>query len=506
MKQQIQNITKAGRFNSSNLIDTLGESSSELEPLNRLATYICDTPVSLVNLLDDNFQYTISKFGDWRGQTLPKEETVCQFTIHEEEILVIPDTLNDQRTSAIQEIADNTSVRFYAGVPIKSPSGNRIGAFCVIGDRPQELSDDQQQALIDLGKEVEARIKLVKEKKAVESQRDRLQEASAFLENSTDIRWVLEPVTFKILKAEGTEHILECSDSDIIGKNLLDLIEQVNIQNHIKQWTNKQTDRSKLGVPVQLATAECNELWLDLTFTRYNGKLLATGRDITKQHQAEEQLKHSLQEKEVLLSEVHHRVKNNLAVVSGLLQLERFQTEDENIISVLRNSESRIMSIGKIHELLYQTDNFSNVQLEQYLQELVAYLQESYPLDSKKVEIDLKVSDLSINVNQALPLGLIANELIANAIKHAFTEKEKGTITVLVMDKEPGTVSVEISDDGKGLDIDPTNLRENGNLGFTLVSTLVKQLKADLEIETDHGTTFRFKFQKNDNKGSVSAL
>lgn len=233
---------------------------------------------------------------------------------------------------------------------------------------------------------------------------------------------------------------------------------------------------------------------------------MATGRDITKQQQAEEQLRESLEEKEILLSEVHHRVKNNLAVISGLLQLERFQADNEDIINILRNSESRVISIGKIHELLYQSHDFSNVQLEQYVSELVLHLQNSYPLDNQDIDIDLKIADFQINVNQALPVGLIVNELITNSIKNAFPQQESGQITVLIVEEEPNEIMVEVRDNGKGLDMNVSEFKEKGNLGFSLIRTLISQLNADFEINSDNGTTFRFSFQKEDKKGSVSAL
>lgn len=491
---------------NSDTIEILKQSGEEFKPLNRLAAYICGTSVSLVNLLDQNFQYVASKTGDWEGHTTPKEHTVCQFTVQEDEILVINDTREDHRTSSIKEIADNEALRFYAGVPIKSPNGTRIGAFCVIDETPQELSQDQRQALIDLGNEVEARINLLKEKKNVETKNKKLQQSAAFLENSTDILWVLEPITFRIQKSKGVESILGCTDEEVIGKSLFNIIEEINIQNHIKQWTDQQSNHTKLGIPVHVNIESADNIWLNLTFTKYNDSILATGRDITKQQIAEEQLRESLEEKKILLSEVHHRVKNNLAVISGLLQLERFQAEDENIIHVLRNSESRVISIAKIHELLYQSHDFANVQMEQYVNNLVTHLQDSYLLDDQNINIDLKIADFQINVNQALPVGLIVNELVANSIEHAFSKQDLGTITVLIIEDVTNEITVEVRDNGKGLDMNVSEFKEKGNLGSSLIQTLTSQLNADLEITIDNGTTFRFSFQKEDKKGSVSAL
>lgn len=493
-------------YNKHEIIEIAKSSGEEFAPLNRLASYICDTPVSLINLLDQNFQFTISKFGEWDGDITPKKETVCQFTVQEDHILVINDTLNDERTNSIKEIAGNPALRFYAGVPINSPEGNRLGAFCVIGDHPQELSQKQRQALIDLGQEVEARISLFHQKQLVENQNTELQQSVAFLENSTDIRWILDPLTFKIKHSKGANDIIGRLDAEVTGKSLFDIIEEVNIHNHIKQWIHEKENPDRFGIPVKVATSNDEDIWLDLSFTRYNDKVLATGRDITKQHVAEEQLRESLEEKEILLSEVHHRVKNNLAVIQGLLQLERFQTEDENIIHVLQNSESRITSIAKIHELLYQSNDFANVQLKSYLQELISYLSDSYPVQEDKITIDISVSDFAINVNQALPVGLIVNELITNAIKYAFPDKRPGVVRVLAVEKEDDIITIEVSDNGQGLDIEPEEFEEKGNLGFSLVSTLLNQLDAELNITSEEGTTFRFTFQKEDSKGAVSGI
>lgn len=500
------NPSSEHQFKNNDIVELINQSGEEFAPLNRLASYICDTPVSLVNLLDKNFQFTVSKFGEWNGQTIPKEETVCQFTVEEDDILIINDTHQDSRTNTIKELQENSSLRFYAGVPIKSPRGKKIGAFCVIDDTPKELTKRQIQALKDLGQEVEARITLLKQQKDMQFKNKKLQKAAAFLNNSTDILWEIDPATFKILRSEGADSILETSNTELIGVSLFDLIEEVNIQHHIKQWINEKNVHSKLGIPVKVNGHSGEEIWLNLTFSTYEESLLVTGRDITKRQLAEQQLKHSLEEKEILLSEVHHRVKNNLAVVNSLLQLERYQTEDEQIDTILLNSQSRIISIAKIHELLYQTNDFANVQLAPYLDELISHLGTSYPIQKRNIDIDLKVADFSINVNQALPLGLIINELITNAIKHAFTNRESGTITIQIVEQENQTIIVEIKDNGEGLDIDPADLQKEGSLGFTLVDTLIKQLDARLEIEQANGTTFRFTFQKNSKKGSVSAL
>ncbi len=485
-------------------IELVKKHGEEFTSLNRLATFICKTPVSLVNVLDKNFQFNISKYGKWEGHTTPKEETVCQFTVEDEEILVIQDTRTDDRTSSITEIIEDDSIRFYAGVPIKSPRGHRIGAFCVIDSKPKKLSDVQRQALIDLGKEVELRIRLLKQKKELEFKNRKLQEAAAFLNNSTDILLVVDPITFKVANSVGAKSILDSSDSSLIGMSLFDLIDEINIKNHIKQWVKGGDRNDKLGLPVRLNKNFGDDIWLNLIFSNYKDSLLITGRDITRQQRAEHRLKESLEEKEVLLSEVHHRVKNNLAVVMSLIQLERFNSDNEVVSNILHNSESRIISIAKIHELLYQSNDFSSVQFESYVTELIDYLEDTFDLNRKNISITLRITDFSINVNQALPVGLIINELVTNSIKHAFGKSGGGNITITIVEEKDDQVRVEVSDDGIGLDIDTSKLSEQSSLGFTLINTLAKQLRAEFDVENGNGSTFVLTFQKNDQNGSVS--
>lgn len=486
-------------------IEIYKSSPDEFESLNRLAAQICEMPVSLVNLLDDNYQYTVSKFGDWAGTFTPKEETACQFTVDNDGLVIINDTLQDERTERIKELTRDDSIRFYAGVPIASPNGTNIGALCVIDYQANTLSDKQQRALKDLAKEVEFRIKLLRQNRKLEHKNKKLSEASAFLSNSTDLRWVVTPGDFIIIKSNGAEQILGVADAELTGQSLFELINEINVQRHIKNWISERYDK-KLGLPVQLDFESTGEMWFDLTFTEYQGNLLVTGRDITKQQLAEEELKQSLEEKEVLLSEVHHRVKNNLAVITGLLQLERFRTENKETVNILLESESRIMTIAKIHELLYQSDDFANVDVEIYLQELIDYLLEVYAAEDKQIKIELDLSEVRINVNQALPLGLILNELVTNAIKHAFDQKGSGTIGIHIKPVERDSILFEVRDNGNGLQINPSELQEKGNLGFTLIETLRKQINATLEIDADEGTAFRFTFKKDKRKGSVNAL
>lgn len=505
MFQEELNEIKGFRIDTS-FFESYKDSPQKFVRLNRLASQICGTPVSLVNMLDVNFQYTISKVGDWSDSITRREETVCQFTVQQEGILVINDTAKDKRTKDIPELRGEETVRFYAGMPIRSPNTkDRIGAFCVLDYEPRKLSDSQKQALKDLAYEVEERMKLIKQSKILKYQNSKFKKATAFLSNSADILLTVDSTYFTIVNAKGAEHILGYSNSEIIGKNLFSLVKEVNVERHIKTWAT-QHDKKKLGIPIQFTTARDGEIWLNLTFTEYDNDLLITGRDFTKQHLAEEKLRKSLTEKEILLSEVHHRVKNNLAVVMGMLQLERFKNEDDDkITDILKESEGRIITISKIHEMLYQTESFSEINLKSYIADLTKYIKESFLQDKQDPNIEVRITDIEMNVNQALPIGLILNEILTNSIKHAFNGEPSDEIVIDIA-KLDKTIVIEVSDNGKGLDIDSNEILKEGNLGFTLIETLRKQLKAELSIDGNNGTTFTFTFEQVSKKGSVSSI
>jgi PAS domain S-box-containing protein len=230
--------------------------------------------------------------------------------------------------------------------------------------------------------------------------------------------------------------------------------------------------------------------------------LIGVATDITERKRAEEELKASLQEKEALLKEVHHRVKNNLQVISSLLDLQSQRIENAIALEAFRASQNRVKSIAIIHEKLYQSDNLAKVNLAEYIHTLTNYLRETYPINPDNITFQLKVDDIFLNLDSIIPCGLIINELISNALKHGFPGNTRGTIWI-----ELNSVSVEppeenihqvtlvIGNDGIKLE-DPTNFYRAKSLGFQLVHILVKQLNGQIEIDQSRGTEFKIRFSE----------
>lgn len=215
--------------------------------------------------------------------------------------------------------------------------------------------------------------------------------------------------------------------------------------------------------------------------------------DLSERKQSEERIRDALREKELLLEEVHHRVKNNLQVVHSLLDLQALRIRDPELVSMLRDSQNRIRSMSMIHQTLYQSHDFARVDFHRFLGELLPSLMESYGMVGGHVAIDIEANHVKLPINEAIPCGLIVNELVSNALKHGFPGHRRGTIRVRLAQDPDGTVNLSISNDG--IDIPPDlNLERTGSLGLQLVQLLARQLQGTLEVQRAHPTCFTLHF------------
>jgi PAS domain S-box-containing protein len=242
------------------------------------------------------------------------------------------------------------------------------------------------------------------------------------------------------------------------------------------------------------------EGWLIVSAGRieYGGKPggVATFVDITEAKLAEEALKGALAEKIVLLKEVHHRVKNNMQVISSLLDLQADFLPDETSRTFLRESQNRIRAMALVHELLYQSETFTSISMGEYLGNLAQYLLSSYGVAPGRISLSCEVSDFTLDLERAIPCGLIMNEMLSNALKHAFPDGRNGSIVVRVS-STAGWVTLTVADTGVGL---PTGLdvTTTGTLGLQLVHLLAKQLAGRFAVEPGTpGTVARVTFPES---------
>ncbi|HET8865937.1 MAG TPA: PAS domain-containing protein, partial [Gracilimonas sp.] len=231
---------------------------------------------------------------------------------------------------------------------------------------------------------------------------------------------------------------------------------------------------------------------------------VAIGRDITDQKQNEEEIKASLKEKETLLAEIHHRVKNNLAVVSGMMQLQAFDSHNEELQAKLFDSVVRIKSIATVHELLYQSNSFSQLDFSDTLKKLIENISETLQ-NTTDITLDINCDPVQLNINQAIPASLIVNEVITNAYKHAFKGTKDNRLSFDLSENE-NSIHIEIKDNGVGLPDDKIMETKN-SLGFHLIEVLCGQIDGVKEYKNGKkGTIFTLTFTKNETKsGSANA-
>jgi PAS domain S-box-containing protein len=277
----------------------------------------------------------------------------------------------------------------------------------------------------------------------------------------------------KYVKPEELEQFLQ-SDMEVIQQHKTVVVED--------QSTNPYTGRT-----TYFLTTKKPFIQADGTVT-----VLGVSVDITEQKEVQQQLKASVHEKEVLIKEIHHRVKNNMAIISSLLTMQSYYLQDERLSDALKTSQSRIKSMALIHDQLYKSEILSKIEFGRYLKVLASNLQSSYATADKSIYVNVEAEEVFFDITTAVPCGLLVNELITNAYKHAFEGRTTGRIDVNFTQQD-SVSTIQVADNGIGLpaDLDLTN---SASLGLTLVHELVIQIKANMKIETAHGTTFTITF------------
>lgn len=227
----------------------------------------------------------------------------------------------------------------------------------------------------------------------------------------------------------------------------------------------------------------------------YRGQpaVIGTLLDITERRQAEERIQAALREKEVLLKEIHHRVKNNLQVVSSLLRLQSRSMKSPEPIAAFEESCARVHSMALVHEKLYQSQSLSELDFATYAESLTDSLLHAYGTDPAVIRVRLDMEPVRLDINQAIPCALILNELVSNALKYAFPAGRLGEIRIRLRAEATGSICLLVGDNGVGLPADLDPLRAE-TLGLQLVTTLVSQLRASLEIRRIHGTGYALTF------------
>jgi two-component system response regulator len=222
-------------------------------------------------------------------------------------------------------------------------------------------------------------------------------------------------------------------------------------------------------------------------------RLVGTEQDITEEKIAEEKIKSSLKEKEILLQEIHHRVKNNLQVISSLLRLQSRFIKDQDAIDIFKETQNRVRSIAILHEKLYQSDDLARIQFDEYVKILAEDLLYFYELDESDIKMNIDIEDVALNIETAIPCGLLIDEMVANSLKYAFPNRRSGKINIELHSDKHNKFTLTVSDNGIGIP-EEVDTEKASTFGMQLIKYLTKQLKGTIELDRNHGTRYKLQF------------
>jgi PAS domain S-box-containing protein len=269
-----------------------------------------------------------------------------------------------------------------------------------------------------------------------------------------------------------------------------------------REMARCKAERGSLAMEYRMVTRDGRIMWWEdqAIVIQPNGDgrsyLQGVMSDITARKEAEEKLQASLAEKEVLLKEIHHRVKNNLQVISSLLFLQSRMASDPHIVDVFLDSQNRVRSMALIHEQLYRSTDFGRIDFDHYLRSLTTSIARGLRRDAAPITLRREAPEVFLSIDMAIPCGLLINELVTNAFKHAFPDGRAGTVEVLMKNCDNGTVALTVTDDGIGLS-ETVNPETAESLGLKLVQMLSSQLGGTIEVNRSPGTTFRVVFPRD---------
>ena len=387
----------------------------------------------------------------------------------------------------------------FIGVPLKIKN-KTVGVLSVQSySNENEFSDKSVEILDFISGALALAVQRNVDENKIYEQAARLR---AIIENSTHLFWTYD--FEKGVTSSNNNFIKYIEDTndkktEIIQKGKLRLSKEENFD----FWDEKY-NKAYSGIPQYFISTKKNkegkevvkEVFLNPIYNNKGKVYEVSGiaHDITEKTLSEQKLKESLKEKEVLLKEVHHRVKNNLQVISSILNLQSSYVKDENTLNILRESQNRIKSMSFIHESLYQTTDFSKINFSEYITSLSKNLVHSYGIYDDLVDLKLSLDNISLNLDTSIPCGLILNELISNSLKYAFKEKKKGVINIQLFEKNKN-VHLIVQDNGVGLP-EEINYENTDSLGLQLVITLVEQINGTIKLENNKGAKYTITFKK----------
>ena len=467
----------------------------------RAAVMIADSNSSLkfqksINISED-YQQAIEAFCDMSSIN-------TSFNTVEVKSSPFPDRAISPSDRNLQSICDAENIGAWAVFPLEYEH-RHLGDIFAYFDTPKQFTSEEVQ----LTETIVTYIALALTRKQAELA---LKESQQFIQRIADtnpsILYIYDLEEHcNIYCNQAITHLLGYTPAEIqlMGNLMLDTIVHPDDLIRIKEYyegIRTKKNECLFVIEYRMSDIDGNWKWFYIQETVFlcntDGlvkQIIGAASDITKLKEVETKLQSSLIEKEVLVREVHHRVKNNLSVVDGLLSMQARYVKDEEALKSLSDSQRRIHTMSLIHEQLYQSQDIGKVDFCEYLQRLVSNLYSSASFNSNQIELKLKIIPTLLNIDTAISMGLIVNELLTNAFKYAFPNNKAGSIEVILYESEKDSnLHLIIRDDGIGV---PKNIDFNStaSLGLRLVRILTQQLRATLDLSCTLGTSFHFTFQ-----------
>lgn len=317
--------------------------------------------------------------------------------------------------------------------------------------------------------------------------------------NAFEMQLLFKQITDSLNKIETENTFIK---SKYTKQQVIDSIKQdENKKAYLKSISEKQLEvdsSNKISylifIGLILALIFAFMFYRSYRFTKQSNQIIAL-----QKKEAEEKkiiIEKSLKEKEILLKEIHHRVKNNLQIISSLLNLQASRAEDEELKKTMTEAKNRIASMALIHQKIYQSDNLSSIDFQSYVEQMTSSIDSTFNVAGKKINYTINTNGIVLDIDTSIPLGLIINELLTNCYKYAFTDRSSGNITIVMNETKNNEIEFHIYDDGIGFQKE-LQLNSLKSLGLKLVKGLTEQIKGTLKIENNNGTHFFINFKKN---------